>query len=68
MTGFLAALASNGPWALVAGFLLQQVIKAWTSDRRQLTELLGEFKTALEKLETAVTKLSDRIDYIEARH
>lgn len=47
---FWLELGKSGPWALVAGFLLWTVIQAWNSDRRQVTTLLGEFKSAIEKL------------------
>jgi K+ transporter len=50
----LTGLASNGPWALVAGFLLWQVMKAWTADRQQVTELLKEFKASIDELTHAV--------------
>ena len=55
------SLASNGPWALVALFLLNQVIRAWTNDRSQLTVLLGDFKSALYSLTSAVEGLRSEI-------
>ena len=54
-------LANNGPWALVAGFLLQQVIKAWTADRQQLVVLMTEFRDALNALKSAVEDLRMQI-------
>lgn len=50
----LTGLASNGPWALMAGFLLWQIMKAWTQDREQVTALLREFKASIDKLTHAV--------------
>ncbi|MBS1711397.1 MAG: hypothetical protein JSS71_06705 [Armatimonadetes bacterium] len=54
------ALANNGPWALTSFFLLNQVIKAWTNDRDQITKLLTEFKDALSALTHAVEELGNR--------
>lgn len=51
------SLASNGPWAITAGFLLYQVITAWTNDRKQITTLLTDFKDALHDLKIAVEDL-----------
>lgn len=56
-----SGLAANGPWALAAGFLLHQVIKAWTMDRQQLTVLMTEFRDALYALKSAVDELRRRI-------
>ena len=59
---FLTALASNGPWAVLAGFLLVKVINAWTKDRDQVTSLLSEFKPAIDALRGAVEALTHRLD------
>jgi hypothetical protein len=53
----ITSLAANGPWAATAGFLLLHVIKAWTNDRQQLTDLLTEFKDTLTALTHAVQNL-----------
>jgi hypothetical protein len=58
----LTGLASNGPWALVAGFLLWQIMKAWTADRQQVTELLREFKASIDELTHAVKAWGGDID------
>ncbi len=58
---FLTPLAQNGPWALVAGFLLWKVIEAWQSDRKQLTELLTGFSKTLEALAKSIEDLKDEI-------
>lgn len=63
MNDFVTELAKSGPWAAVAGFLLWTVIKAWTSDRAQVTELLGEFRTALDGLKSAVDHLADKLNH-----
>lgn len=65
---FMKELAQNGPWAIVAGFLLWTVIKAWTADRGMVTQLLSEFRSSIDKLSAAVTKLTERLDHIEAMH
>ena len=54
---FIRPLAQNGPWALVAGFLLWTVIKAWNGDRQLTFGLLGDFQKAIEGLVTAVQNL-----------
>ncbi len=54
----ITSLAANGPWAAAAGFLLHQVIKAWTDDRQQLVILLTEFKDTLTALTHAVQELN----------
>ena len=61
----ITGLANNGPWALVAGFLLLQVLNAWKGDRDQLTQLLTDFKATLDALKGAVDNLSDRLDSID---
>lgn len=61
MDQLLTSLASNGPWAVMAGWLLTKVIKAWTDDRSQLVNLLSEFKDALHSLKGAVEDLHTEI-------
>lgn len=56
---FLSELAKSGPWAVVAGFLLWTVIKAWNKDREQVTGLLGEFRTSLDKLAQEIHNLGE---------
>ena len=55
----LSELAKSGPWAVVAGFLLWTVIKAWNKDREQVTGLLGEFRTSLDKLAQEIHNLGE---------
>lgn len=62
-----SALAQNGPWAIMAGFLLWTVIKAWNADRDQVTKLLGDFKDALSGLQGAVEHLTDRLDRLDGK-
>ena len=57
MDEVLRSFGENGPWALTAGFLLHQVIKAWASDRAQLSALLTDFREALTSLTNAVEDL-----------
>ncbi|MBS1721410.1 MAG: hypothetical protein JSS66_00215 [Armatimonadetes bacterium] len=68
MTELLHQIGANSPWAAMAGFLLHQVIKAWNADRAVLTQLLGEFKDAINELRSAVNGLSDRIERVEGQH
>ena len=63
----VTGLANNGPWALVAGFLLWQVMNAWKGDREQLTTLLAQFKATLDGLKQAVDNLTDRLDQIDKK-
>lgn len=53
-------LASSGPWALVAGFLLHTLIKAWTADRAALTGVMTEVRDALRDLQHALDRLAAR--------
>jgi len=66
MDELLKGLATNGPWAMVAGFLLWKVIDAWTADRKQVTTLMGEFRGTLEALKTSVDHLARQFD--DGRH
>ena len=63
----VTGIANNGPWALVAGFLLMQVMNAWKGDRDQLTKLLIDFKTTLDGLKGAVDNLSERLDSMDKK-
>lgn len=67
MSELLQQVGANSPWAAMCGWLLYQIVKAWNKDREILTQLLGEFKDAINDLRTAVTGLSDRIEHIEGR-
>lgn len=62
MDTFLLELAKSGPWAVVAGFLLWTILKAWTDDRKQVTELLGEFRATLDKLSDKLDRLAEAIN------
>ena len=53
----IGKLAENGPWAVVAGVLLYQLIKAWSDDRAALTKLYTEFQGTLASLSDAVEGL-----------
>jgi hypothetical protein len=61
----LKGLGSNGPWALVAGFLIWHLLKLGKEDRDQVVNLLTTFRTTLDGLKSAVEKLTDRIDGME---
>lgn len=61
MDELVKSIGANGPWALAAGFLLQQVIKAWSADRAQLNELLTEFRKSLDGLTSAMEALKEEI-------
>ncbi len=67
MDELLKSFGENGPWALAAGFLLHQVIKAWTSDRAQLNELLTEFREAMTGLAHAVEGLRSELESLAER-
>jgi hypothetical protein len=67
MDEVLKSFGENGPWALMAGFLLHQVIKAWTSDRAQLSGLLTEFREALAGLANAVDGLRYELESLSER-
>lgn len=68
MDPFLTELAKSGPWALVAGLLLWRVLAAWTADRAQVTQLLGEFRLTLDRFGDKIDKLAQAIDRDAARH
>ena len=58
----IKGLAANGPWAIVAGILLSQVLKAWAGDRAALTTLMTEFRVSLDGLKVAVEHLTKKLD------
>lgn len=58
----IKTLAANGPWAVMAGFLLWTILKAWTGDRNALTDLMSSFKTSIDGLREAVEYLTIRLD------
>jgi len=62
LSEFLRSFGANGPWAAVAGLLLWKILGAWSEDRKQLTELITDFKTTLDGLKVAVEHLTDRLN------
>ena len=58
MDTFLLELAKSGPWALVAGFLLWKIIGAWTSDRAQVTQLIGKVEITLNSMSSEIGNLA----------
>lgn len=54
---FLNELGKSGPGALVAGFLLWTVIKAWNQDRAQVTQLMGSFQQSIDRLTVEIHEL-----------
>ena len=58
----MRGLATNGPWALVSGWLIWEILKAWGSDRAQLATVLTEMRTALAGLQTAVDRLREELE------
>jgi len=56
------ALAVHGPFALVAGVLMWQVLKAWQSDRDTIVGLMTEFRQALTGVQHALTRLADQME------
>lgn len=60
MDQFLVELGKSGPWALVAGFLLWHLIKAWVEDRKQAQEfqvLAVQLKDSFNGLATELRAL-----------
>lgn len=55
-------MATHGPVAIIAGFLIWQVVKAWGSDRAALISMLTEFRETLDGLKRAVERLSERLE------
>lgn len=64
----LKPLMANGPWALMSGYLLIQILKAWGADRASVTDLLGTFKESIDSLKISVDKLATHIDMQANRH
>ena len=62
MDELIRGLATNGPWAMVAGFLLWKVIEAWNKDREQVTLLIGDFRETLQALKASVDHLADQLN------
>jgi hypothetical protein len=48
------SLAQNGPWAMAAAYLLNQVLKAWASDRAFIVKLTEKFQASLDELKLSV--------------
>lgn len=44
MDTFLLELAKSGPWALVAGFLLWQIIRDKAADRETMVKFMTDFQ------------------------
>jgi hypothetical protein len=54
----MQGLAANGPWAVMAGFLLVRILRAWDSDRKQAMELMGEFRATMQRQSDALSELT----------
>ena len=65
---FFTSLADNGPWALVAGFLIWWLIKNADKTQTLLISVLTDFRGAIDRLTTSVDKLGERMDDLERRH
>lgn len=63
-SNFLIELGKNGPWAAMACFLLWQLIKERTEDRKQLFDLLTNFKALMEKLANENAELRKEVPEI----
>jgi len=60
-TEIVKTIATNAPWAAAFFFLLQQILKAWTDDRKANTSLMGEFKMAVVDLRNSIDKLTEHV-------
>jgi len=57
----MQGLAANGPWALMAGFLLLRILKAWDGDRQQAMNLLTQFQATMQKQSEALEELTSAV-------
>ena len=58
----IKALLSNGPWAVMAGFLLLKILSAWEKDRISRDTVLIEFKRGIDGLADVVRDLKHAIE------
>lgn len=58
----IAALAVHGPFALVSGVLIWQVLKAWHTDRETIVSLMTEFRQSLDGVQSAIERLADQME------
>lgn len=56
------ALLSNGPWAVMAGFLLLKILSAWEKDRSSRDTVLIEFKKGIDGLTEVVKDLKQAFE------
>ncbi len=66
-SAWISELAKNGPWAAMAGLLLFYVLRGWTEDRKQVTALLGEFRTSIDSLTREIHQLGEIQKTIQER-
>lgn len=57
----MQGLAANGPWALMAGFLLLRILKAWDGDRQQAMNLMTQFQVTMEEQSKALVELTSAV-------
>lgn len=57
----MQGLAANGPWALMAGFLLLRILKAWDGDRLQALSLMTQFQQTMQKQSEALEELTGAV-------
>lgn len=57
MSQLMNGLANNGPWAIMFGWLLWQVMKAWTQDRAQIAPALDKVAEALTLMQFEIREL-----------
>ncbi|MBX3095669.1 MAG: hypothetical protein KF812_02285 [Fimbriimonadaceae bacterium] len=57
----ISALAVHGPFALVSGVLIWQVLKAWQADRETIVSLMTDFRQSLDGVQRAIERLADQM-------
>jgi len=64
-SSLLKEVGQSGPWAVMFGYLMVWMLKAWTSDRQQLLYVYTELKSSLDSFKAVLEQMNDRLARIE---
>lgn len=65
---FLQSLGANGPWALVAGYLLQQILAERKEDRKEMLPAIRSIPPLLTEVRDCMRDVRDALRDLGEKH